>query len=437
MTSKITGDNSVVPLNKVKDDTSVFVRLWQRGKKILTPLRDILDTIADVEADIEKIAMGTSSGVDSLGLAKGSVASGNYAVALGHDSKAVGDCSVTLGVDSVTYGDDSLAFGEQSQTGMLNPDVTTKEDYPYANIQYSSSFSPMTISGNSYYGYPVDNGAAVDVEAFGETTHVVNDTGYSCFLFAIPFQNAISTEYPNNIIYIENENSSTYIGKLIVQKTIYPIDGVTQVVLLLTTGLTGTTPITDSYLKVFAPTVDYTTKKSKDAIAFGPKSLSVGEGTISFGIEAKAYSYSAGKNAISIGSYSISIDSVVFGPNNFADGGAYAYNIVVGNSSRCIDGGVVVGGGSYVAKDGTAIGNNTSAKFRNSVAIGKNAAARSDYQIVLGDNAVDENAALIVARNGTNLFKINPDAEVFIMKDGGLVSLHALLGISPTASAQE
>ena len=48
MTAKITGDNSVVHLNKVKDDTSVFVRLWQRGKEILTPLREVLDTIADV-----------------------------------------------------------------------------------------------------------------------------------------------------------------------------------------------------------------------------------------------------------------------------------------------------------------------------------------------------------------------------------------------------
>ena len=48
METKITGNNSVVPLNKVKDDTSVFVRLWQRGKEILTPLREILDTIAGV-----------------------------------------------------------------------------------------------------------------------------------------------------------------------------------------------------------------------------------------------------------------------------------------------------------------------------------------------------------------------------------------------------
>lgn len=405
------GNKSIVRISKIKDDTSVFARIWRQGKEILTPLREILDSWLS----------GESIGKNSLAIAKG--------------SKAVGDGSVTLGVDSVTYGEDSLAFGEQSQTGMLNTDVNTKEDYPYANIQYSLSFTPMTISGNSYYGYPVDNGASVDVEAFGKTTHVVNDTGYRCFLFAIPFQNAISTEYPNNIIYIENENSSTYIGRLIVEKTIFPIDGVYSVVLLLTTGLTGTTPITDSYLKVFAPTVDNshfgTTKKSKDTIAFGPKSLSVGEGSISFGIEAKAYSYSAGKNAISIGSYSISIDSVVFGPNNFAGGGAYSYNIVVGNSSRCIDGGVVVGGGSYAAKEGTAIGNNTSAKFKNSVAIGKEAVAKSNYQIVLGKNAVDENAAFIVARNGTNLFKINPNGEVFIMKDGALASLHELLNISP------
>ena len=407
MKTKIIGDIPIVTLNKVKDDTSVFVRLWKQGKEIITSLREVLDSWFS----------GESIGENSIAIAK--------------DSKAVGDGSVTLGVSSFTYGEDSLAFGERAQTGMLNPDVTTKENYPYANIQYSSSFVPMTISGNSYYGYPVNNGASVDVEAFGKTTHVVNDTGIKCFLFAIPFQNAISTEYPNNIIYIENENSSTYIGKLIVEKNIYPIDGVYSIVLLLTTGLTGNTPITDSYLKVFAPTVDYTTKKSKDTIAFGPKSLSVGEGSISSGIEAKAYSYSAGKNAISIGSYSISIDSVVFGPNNFADGGSFSYNIVVGNSSRCINGGVVVGGGSYVAKDGTAIGNNTSAKFRNSVAIGKEANANSDYQIVLGRNAADENAAFIVARNGTNLFKINPNGEVFIMKDGALASLHELLNISP------
>lgn len=112
------GDKSFVRLSKVKDDSSVFARLWRQVREILTPLREVLDSWFS----------GESIGKNSLAIAK--------------DSKAVGDGSVTLGVDSVTYGDDSLAFGEQSQTGMLNPDVNTKEDHPYANIQYSSSFSP-------------------------------------------------------------------------------------------------------------------------------------------------------------------------------------------------------------------------------------------------------------------------------------------------------
>ena len=44
MKTKIIGDIPIVTLNKVKDDTSVFVRLWKQGKEIITSLREVLDS---------------------------------------------------------------------------------------------------------------------------------------------------------------------------------------------------------------------------------------------------------------------------------------------------------------------------------------------------------------------------------------------------------
>lgn len=66
MTAKITGDNSVITLNKVKDNTSVFVRLWKRGKEILTPLRDVLDTIAGVGSNFAPEYDGATGAVAGL-----------------------------------------------------------------------------------------------------------------------------------------------------------------------------------------------------------------------------------------------------------------------------------------------------------------------------------------------------------------------------------
>lgn len=345
-------------------------------------------------------------------------------------SKVADTSSVTYGVGAVTYADDSFTFGERAQTGMVNPDEDTNENYPYANIQYSIGTVGFTVSGNQYYGYRLDNGAEIDVDAFGQTTHVVNDTGVSCTLFAVSTQNCISDEYPNNLCYLVNDNTKTYINKCHVNKVIYPRDDthVTVLVLVDIWGLPAT--ITDSYIAMYFPTVDHTYTNSKGAIAFGDESLSVGKDSLSVGNGANAFSYQAGKNAIAIGAHSTSVDSLVLGPNNFAAGG-YSYNIAIGNSCRSVNNGLVVGYASNVANSGIAVGTYTTAKYSNAIAIGNEANARSDYQIVLGRNETDATAAFIVGRNGTNLFKINPDGEVFIMKDGVLTSLHELLNISP------
>lgn len=348
-------------------------------------------------------------------------------------SRVADTSSVTFGTGSVTYADDSFTFGERAQTGMINPDESTNENYPYANIQYSAGTTSFTISGAQYYGYRLDNGAEIDVDAFGRTTHVVNDTGERCVLYAMNIQNSISTEYPNNLCYIVNNNTKTFIFRSTVKKIIYPIDGVSQVLLILVSAwYNAPSTITVSDHVLYVPTVDYTYNNSKGSVAVGTESLAVGKNSVSIGEGANAFSYQSGKNAIAIGAYSFSSDGLVIGPNNFAAGG-YSYNMVIGNSGRCINGGMAVGYSSHAANEGIAIGSRATSKYSNAVAIGNDSTANSDYQIVLGRNATDATAAFIVARNGTNLFKINQDGEVFIMKDGQLTSLHTLLGISPTA----
>ena len=48
------GDKSFVRLSKVKDDSSVFARLWRQGREILTPLREVLETIDEVAEKTEQ-----------------------------------------------------------------------------------------------------------------------------------------------------------------------------------------------------------------------------------------------------------------------------------------------------------------------------------------------------------------------------------------------
>ena len=446
-TPQVIGNNSIVK-DVDSREKNIFVKLWKQGNEILTPLFNLFKGVNEVipsgaseenklvtDADLKKIAMGTSSGEDSLGLARGSVASGNYAVALGHDSKAEGAMSLAALDTSEALGINSLAVGKFAKAGIKNVDTSGSAVYrPQAAYTYGASLMTFTISGTEYMRYSIANNATVTVNCVGKTFEVKNDLGYKALLIITSQPMSISTEWPySRVRLIDTDRYPIY--STTIDKMSYipelPIEAPYRI-LLLNNRYSSLSSSNDS-INILGLMPDYNNYNAENSIAMMEDALATGKDALCMGTGAIASTYNSSEPSISIGYYSFSLNGVSIGSNAYSNedsvslgGGATSssYATAVGNGANAKNGGVAFG---YYAK----------ALYSNSVAIGRNANSARDGQTVIGQNTVDSDAAHIVGYNGTNIFKINPDGEVFIMKDGALVSLHTLLGISPTAPAQE
>lgn len=403
-----------------------FFRMLKKGQEFIIPLKNLT---------VNMFGLGTSSGVDSLGLGLGSVASGDYSVTLGHNSKAEADNSLTALDEAETLGINSVAVGKNAKAGVRNVDTSgSAEYYSQAAYTYPMSLMPFTIGGTEYIIYSLNKNATVTVTCVDKTFEVKNDTG-SKTLLAITTQNSsVSTESPYNAVKLVDSDVYQIYSTIITKMSSIPGMAV-QVpyrVLLLNNAYSTMSSSDDSSIAMLALMPDYSRNNAENSIAMMENALTTGKNSFSAGRSAIAATYGSSNPAISIGDYSFSINGLSIGP--------YAYSkdsVSIGARSTSSNHGLAVGEESSAKNFGIALGYSAKALHDNSVAIGKYAETARNGQTVIGKNATDSDAAHIVGYNGTNLYKINPNGEMFIMKDGELVSLHTLLGISPTAPAQE
>lgn len=447
-TPQVIGNYSIVK-DVDSREKNIFVKLWKQGNEILTPLFNLFKGVNEVipsgaseenklvtDSDLKKIAMGTSSGVDSLGLAKGSVASGNYAVALGHDSKAEGAMSLAALDVAEALGINSLAVGKFAKAGIRNVDTSGSATYaPQAAYNYKTNLSTFTIGGTEYKMYSLANNDTVTVTFSGQTFEVKNDTGKQALLVITAQHMSISSNWPYSIVRLVDTDNypifSTSIGKMSYVPEL-PVQAPYRV-LLLNNEYSSMSSSDDESIGILGFNPDYNGYNAENSIAMMEDALATGKNALCIGSGAIASTYNLNNPAISIGYYSFSLDGIAIGPNAYSN----YESVSIGARATSSNYGTAVGYSASAKNYGTALGYNAKALHDNSVAIGKNAEATGNGQIVLGDNTLDSGAAFLFGYVGNNLFKINPDGEVFIMKDGALTSLHTLLGISPTASAQE
>ena len=425
----------------LKDNTRInhgdFVS-WDGTKWELRPdLSYFLDNSGNsIQDQIDKIAMGTSSGADSLGLASGSVASGNYAVALGHGSKAEGAMSLAALDTSEALGINSLAVGKFAKAGIRNVDTSGTVTYrPQAAYTYRASLMTFTIGGTDYRMYSLANNTTVTVTAAGHTFEVKNDTGKRALLMIIAQPMSISVDWPYSRVRLVDTDTYPIFSTVIVKMSYIPELPVQAPyrVLLLNNEYSSMSSSDDESIGILGLNPDYHDYNAENSIAMMENALATGKNALSIGSGAIASTYDLNYPAISIGYYSFSLDGIAIGPNAYSN----YESVSIGAKATSSNYGTAVGGSASAKNHGVALGYNARALHDNSVAIGNNAAATGNGQIVLGDNTLDSDASLLVGYGGNNLFKINQDGEVFIMKDGALTSLHTLLGISPTAPEPE
>lgn len=425
----------------LKDNTRInhgdFVS-WDGTKWELRPDLSYLinDSENSIQDQIDRIAMGTSSGVDSLGLAKGSVASGNYAVALGHDSKAEGAMSLAALDVAEALGINSLAVGKFAKAGIRNVDTSGSATYALqAAYNYKAGLNTFIIGGTEYKMYSLANNATVTVTAGGQTFEVKNDTGKRALLVITAQPMSISVDWPYSRVWLVDTDNypifSTVISKMSYIPG-FPVQAPDRV-LLLNNEYSSMSSSDDESIGILGLSPDYNGYNAENSIAMMEDALVTGKNALSIGNGAIASTYDLNNPAISIGYYSFSLDGIAIGPNAYSNYGS----VSVGGRATSSNYGIAVGGSASAKNHGVALGYNAKALHDNSVAIGNNAEATGNGQIVLGDNTLDPGAAFLFGYGGNNLFKINPDGEAFIMKDGTLTSLHTLLGISPAAPEPE
>lgn len=425
----------------LKDNTRInrgdFVS-WNGTKWELRPDLSYLldDSENSIQDQIDRIAMGTSSGVDSLGLAKGSVASGNYAVALGHDSKAEGAMSLAALDVAEALGINSLAIGKLAKAGIRNVDTSGSATYAtQAAYNYKANLSTFTIGGTEYKMYSLANNDTVTVTFWRKTFEVKNDTGKRALLVITGQPMSVSSNWPYNRVRLVDTDTypifSTSIGKMsyvpeFSEQTPYRV-------LLLNNEYSSMSSSDDESIYILGLNPDYNGYNAENSIAMMEDALATGKNALCIGSGAIASTYNLNNPAISIGYYSFSLDGIAIGPNAYSN----YESVSIGDRATSSYYGIAVGSSASAKNHGVALGYNAKALHDNSVAIGNNAETTGNEQVVLGNNTLDSGAAFLFGYGGNNLFKINPDGEAFIMKDGALTSLHTLLGISPAAPEPE